>query len=52
VTIDAVGAGRETPTTRDGAGRKRDNLSRLTKVEGQVRGVARMVEGDVTASTS
>ena len=28
------------------AGAKRDHLSRLTKVEGQVRGVARMVEQD------
>ena len=28
------------------AGAKRDHLSRLTKVEGQVRGMARMVEQD------
>ena len=28
------------------AGRRRDHLSRLSKVEGQVRGVARMVEKD------
>jgi DNA-binding FrmR family transcriptional regulator len=35
-----------TATTPGYAAAKRDHLSRLTKVEGQVRGVARMVEQD------
>ena len=34
------------PTHPGYAGRRRDHLSRLGKVEGQVRGVARMVEED------
>jgi CsoR family transcriptional regulator, copper-sensing transcriptional repressor len=46
VTTEPVDAFRQTPTTPGYAGRKRDHLSRLTKVEGQVRGVARMVEQD------
>jgi CsoR family transcriptional regulator, copper-sensing transcriptional repressor len=40
---DALG---DTPTTPGYASHKLDHLSRLTKVEGQVRGVARMVEED------
>jgi len=34
------------PTPPGYASQKRDHLNRLTKVEGQVRGVARMVEED------
>ena len=49
MTADPVDAPGETPTTPTPpgySGRTGDHLNRLTKVEGQVRGVARMVEED------
>jgi DNA-binding FrmR family transcriptional regulator len=44
--VDAPGKTPTTPTPPGYSGRKGDHLNRLTKVEGQVRGVARMVEED------
>lgn len=46
MTAAAVQTRGDAPATPGYAGRKRDHLNRLTKIEGQVRGVARMVEED------
>lgn len=46
MTTEAVEVLHDAPTAPGYTSHKRDHLSRLTKVEGQVRGVARMVEED------
>jgi len=46
MTTAAVQTQGRATATRGYIGRKRDHVHRLTKIDGQVRGVARMVEED------
>jgi len=46
MTVQMLDESCHTPTAPGYAGRRADHLSRLNKVEGQVRGVARMIEQD------
>ena len=46
MTTEVVERPVSAPATPGYAGRRRNHLTRLTKIEGQVRGVARMIEED------